>query len=634
MYTQVRFLIGHVLLVVVSGLCLLGSCSGGGIPGGGPTAGGKNSTLNLGDGGVLTTMAGQTVSRSCLTQVLEQAPKDKPALAILTLRPSDIVITGTKLEIIKRSQTIPVNGSGKIAFYVAPASATDTQREVDDTLLGEYDLSITNNEVSVAQSAQEVSPSALDTLLNNTVRVTTEITANFDADVRINQVNVNFGHSASSLPPSDTEKMTPEEQEAEIDRFFESMPSTPTPPPSSPMKGCWEIKFVPLRTSDGSPVPNEPNFAVYEINDLGGLNRVWNQSSDLQNGSSLHEFYRFGLLQNDPAFIEQTTENEDGAMSGKVRRIETNVNFDQENEELSMTWALEREARVEPTFGEAYTIERADMISLDGGTFNNPLGEPDAFMVIYQTVQQMVTISSNGTRDVRFRKIVGVARGFLVDCPDESDPNVYSQEEQVIEGDDSTDVESDDWYLLSQLAGCWEIELVGPGQQLDGQKIIIQIDANGILDRRWHYVWCNGATRWAEELRFSTPNTAAFEASYSSYEQDIRSDPLTGHYTIDTQINGYGTSPDYLQEGPGGVYPSCTIVTDKTYSYSETFSDVGFETPEHDRIVGNASVIMIMSDGNPPSIEFNGYMTGTKVSCPPPNSITQEEQMDQCCGFR
>ncbi len=633
MYAQARFLVGHVLLIIVSGLCLLGSCSGSGISGG-PTAGGKSSALNLGGDGAITTIAGQTVSRSCLVQVFQQAPKDQPPLAILTLRPSDIVIAGPNLEIIKRSQTTAVNGSARIAFYVAPASATDTQREFDDTLLGEYNLSVINNEVSIAQSAQEVPPPALDALMNNTVRVTTEITANFDANVQINQVNVNFGHSASSLPPSDTEKMTPEEQEAEIDQFFESIPSTPTPPPSSPMKGCWEIKFVPLRTSDGSPVPDEPNFAVYEINDLGGLNRVWNQSSDLQNGSSLHEFYRFGLLQNDPAFIEQTTENEDGAMSGKVRRIETNVNFNQENEELSMTWALEREARVEPTFGEAYTIERADMISLDGDTFNNPLGEPDAFMVTYKTVQQTVTISSNGTRNVRFRKIVGVARGFLVVCPDQSDRNVYSQEEQVIEGDDSTDVEPDDGYLLSDLAGCWEIELIGPGQQLDGQKIIIQIDAHGILARRWRYAWCNGATRWAEELRFSTPNTAAFEASYASYEQDIRSDPLTGHYTINTQINGYGTSPDYSQEGPGGVYPSCTIVTDKTFSYSETFSDVGFETPEHDRIVGNASVIMSMPDGNTTTIEFNGYMTGTKVSCPPPNSITQEEQMDQCCGFR
>ncbi len=420
MHYKIKFLMAAAVL---SFLLIINNCSNEN----GPPVGGEAVTVDLGSTGEISLHAHEAVSKTVSLQLFAIAPGDKPAVALMTLRSSDIAIASLPVAAagtgIKAQQA---NGSVNIKFSVAAAQPGFFNSQ--PAPLAEYDLKVSPDKVALSHSSREVSSQAIDVLLKNNVTVTMEVKADFDAKLAIKQADLSFGPSTKTVSAAPGDE--------EIDNFFNNMDPTPDEPAPSVMAGCWQLRFVPLEASDGV-VPEDPIFAYYEFNEAGGLQRLWKVVTEDEQ-FTINESYRFPPLQNEDAFIAQSVELVDGKSTAQLTQLESRTLLDEEAGTVTFGWLSELKGSVKLNASPDLS---SDMRRIQGIKIRNAscVTDPlDSLVGEFELLDKTEIVTGTGDKSEKYKTITGAFTAFKIDCPDPSLPDVFSQEEQVTEDTDTS----------------------------------------------------------------------------------------------------------------------------------------------------------------------------------------------------
>ncbi len=185
------------------GVCLsiaaLISCSVAVIPGSGGggavafTIAGRTFVLSFAEIGRIQVVAGETETVTTgRGSVFSRAPSDTPSSATMQLSSDNVgTFRRATAKTIVRSQALPLSGTATIRFLVAPGSSTDPCGE--GVPLAEYDVAFTAGITAVLDEIFELSDAALAIILTNDVAFCIQITADFDGDFIIGDIEISFG---------------------------------------------------------------------------------------------------------------------------------------------------------------------------------------------------------------------------------------------------------------------------------------------------------------------------------------------------------------------------------------------------------------------------------------------------------
>lgn len=419
MYTRIDLgLIGILFLAFFIGSCGP-STNTPDMPGGSgqtvPGIGGQNVALSLGDAGQLTLSAGKTVRKTTRVKLFEAA-SDKPLTCLVVLPSSAVHIdaaAGDKALITK--QAMPANGAVQLHFTIAPGGSGNACDA--GVPLAQFDITSASGAADVTHPASEASTAAMNTLLSGDVDVCVEATSNFNASLSITDPQLAFGDSKQSAP-----KQTPEEEQAELDAFFDA----PSVAPPSWLNGCWNLRMTPDSSTSYAANAMDPFVQIYDFSYGGTLERVWDQQ-----GSQTVESIRLPPLSNDPAVIRHFAWDGYDSSAMQLTAIEANVLLDREQQRLSFGWQSLREGDGRDTEVEnCYArIRRATRVVFeDCEVFDDPV---EAFMGRFTMKVITETAYEDGEPFAVEDTITGTMVAMRTDCPNAADPQVVSQEEQA-----------------------------------------------------------------------------------------------------------------------------------------------------------------------------------------------------------
>jgi len=171
------------------------------------TVGTKTFSFTFQDLGPIETQANQTAKVASGFRLFESDPVDMPTAGRMLL-PSSSVGVGRRLagKQIVRSQSLPLNGSATISFYIASGVSADLCDSA--VLLAEYEMSLTTGVAAILDEGYVLSPEALDIIASNDVTICIEITADFDGEITLGEFTFTFGDESGNLP-AETDDVLP-----------------------------------------------------------------------------------------------------------------------------------------------------------------------------------------------------------------------------------------------------------------------------------------------------------------------------------------------------------------------------------------------------------------------------------------
>lgn len=193
--------VAGVLIAVGAAAWIIGcSASIGTGPGGGIsvslTIGGTTITLNLGQGGFFAVQPNTMVRNVVDLQPFQSPPADTPATGAVRLRSSSVTVlpSGASSKWAVTAQ-LAISGTARLRAAIDTAGAASPCDTGID--LGTFDIVVENGVVTTVGPGLAMSLSAVDYFRRNDLSLCLEVTADFDATLQIEGLDVTFGPSQS-----------------------------------------------------------------------------------------------------------------------------------------------------------------------------------------------------------------------------------------------------------------------------------------------------------------------------------------------------------------------------------------------------------------------------------------------------